>query len=47
MGLRSPAGPPRRKAIPASAVAQAIGSAVSRPEDIDVSELVVRPTAQT
>jgi NADP-dependent 3-hydroxy acid dehydrogenase YdfG len=32
--------------IPASAVAAAIGFAVSQPEDVDVNELIVRPTAQ-
>ncbi|MEO3871112.1 SDR family oxidoreductase [Nonomuraea sp. B12E4] len=33
-------------AIPASAVADAIGYAVGRPGDVDVSEIVIRPTAQ-
>jgi NADP-dependent 3-hydroxy acid dehydrogenase YdfG len=33
-------------AIPASAVADAIGYAIGRPGDVDVNELVVRPTAQ-
>jgi hypothetical protein len=32
--------------IPASAVAAAIGFAVSQPEKVDVNELIVRPTAQ-
>jgi NADP-dependent 3-hydroxy acid dehydrogenase YdfG len=32
--------------IPASAVAEAIGFAVSQPENVDVNELIVRPTAQ-
>jgi NADP-dependent 3-hydroxy acid dehydrogenase YdfG len=32
--------------IPASAVAAAIGFAVSQPENVDVNELIVRPTAQ-
>jgi NADP-dependent 3-hydroxy acid dehydrogenase YdfG len=34
-------------AIPASAVAGAIGYAIAQPADIDVNELVVRPTAQS
>lgn len=34
-------------AIPASAVADAIGYAIAQPTDIDVNELVVRPTAQS
>jgi NADP-dependent 3-hydroxy acid dehydrogenase YdfG len=33
-------------AIPASAVADAIGYAIGQPGDVDVNELVVRPTAQ-
>jgi NADP-dependent 3-hydroxy acid dehydrogenase YdfG len=33
-------------AIPASAVAGAIGYAIAQPDNVDVSELVVRPTAQ-
>jgi NADP-dependent 3-hydroxy acid dehydrogenase YdfG len=33
-------------AIPASAIAQAIGYAIGQPTDVDVHELVVRPTAQ-
>jgi NADP-dependent 3-hydroxy acid dehydrogenase YdfG len=33
-------------AIPASAVADAIGYAVAQPSNVDVSELIVRPTAQ-
>jgi NADP-dependent 3-hydroxy acid dehydrogenase YdfG len=33
-------------AIPASAVADAIGYAIGQPANVDVSELVVRPTAQ-
>ncbi|WP_411139623.1 hypothetical protein [Streptomyces sp. x-80] len=33
-------------AIPASAIAQAIGYAIGQPTDVDVNELVVRPTAQ-
>lgn len=37
---------PEQISIPASAIAQAIGFAVSRPENVDVNELIVRPTAQ-
>ncbi|MEV4625913.1 SDR family oxidoreductase [Micromonospora sp. NPDC049523] len=33
-------------AIPASAVADAIGYAIAQPANVDVNELVVRPTAQ-
>jgi NADP-dependent 3-hydroxy acid dehydrogenase YdfG len=33
-------------AIPASAVADAIGYAIAQPASVDVSELIVRPTAQ-
>ncbi|GIF26798.1 NADP-dependent 3-hydroxy acid dehydrogenase YdfG [Actinoplanes tereljensis] len=33
-------------AIPASAVADAIGYAIAQPANVDVSELIVRPTAQ-
>ena len=32
--------------IPASAIAEAIGFAISQPENVDVNELIVRPTAQ-
>ncbi|MHB0805740.1 SDR family oxidoreductase [Stutzerimonas nitrititolerans] len=35
----------RRVAIPAEAIARAIAYAVEQPADVDVSELVVRPTA--
>jgi NADP-dependent 3-hydroxy acid dehydrogenase YdfG len=35
-----------QSSIPASAVAEAIGFAVSQPENVDVNELIVRPTAQ-
>jgi NADP-dependent 3-hydroxy acid dehydrogenase YdfG len=34
-------------AIPASAVAGAIGYAIAQPAEVDVNELVVRPTAQS
>jgi NADP-dependent 3-hydroxy acid dehydrogenase YdfG len=34
-------------AMPAEAVARAIAYAVSQPADVDVSEIVIRPTAQT
>lgn len=36
----------RRDALPASAIARAIAYAIEQPADIDVNELVVRPTAQ-
>jgi NADP-dependent 3-hydroxy acid dehydrogenase YdfG len=32
--------------IPASAIAEAIAFAISQPENVDVNELIVRPTAQ-
>lgn len=35
----------RKVAIPASAIARAIAYAVEQPADVDVSELIVRPTA--
>ena len=35
----------RKIAIPASAIARAIAYAVEQPADVDVSELIVRPTA--
>jgi NADP-dependent 3-hydroxy acid dehydrogenase YdfG len=35
----------RRIAIPADAIARAIAYAIEQPDDVDVSELVVRPTA--
>jgi NADP-dependent 3-hydroxy acid dehydrogenase YdfG len=35
-----------QSSIPPSAIAQAIGFAVSQPEDVDVNKLIVRPTAQ-
>ena len=35
----------RRVAIPAAAVAQAIAFAIEQPDDLDVSEIIVRPTA--
>lgn len=35
----------RRIALPADAIARAIAYAVGQPDDVDVSELVVRPTA--
>lgn len=35
----------RRIAIPADAIARAIAYAIEQPNDVDVSELVVRPTA--
>lgn len=33
-------------AIPASAIAEAIGYAIGQPGDVDVNELVIRPTVQ-
>ncbi|RED40633.1 SDR family oxidoreductase [Paenibacillus sp. VMFN-D1] len=36
----------RRNALPASAIAQAIAYAIEQPADVDVNELVVRPTAR-
>lgn len=35
----------RKIAIPAAAIARAIAYAVEQPADVDVSELIVRPTA--
>ncbi|MHC8306235.1 SDR family oxidoreductase [Pseudomonas sp. PB3P13] len=35
----------RKIAIPASAIARAIAYAVEQPDDVDISELIVRPTA--
>jgi len=35
----------RRVAIPASAVAEAIAWAIAQPDSVDVSEIVIRPTA--
>jgi NADP-dependent 3-hydroxy acid dehydrogenase YdfG len=32
--------------IPASAIAEAIGFAISQPENVDINELIVRPTTQ-
>jgi NADP-dependent 3-hydroxy acid dehydrogenase YdfG len=34
----------RKIAIPAEAIARAIAYAIEQPEDVDVSEVVVRPT---
>ncbi len=36
----------RRNAIPAAAIARAIAYAIEQPADVDVNELVVRPTSQ-
>lgn len=36
----------RRDALPAAAIARAIAYAIEQPTDVDVNELVVRPTAQ-
>ena len=35
----------RKIAIPADAVARAIVFAIAQPDDVDVSEIIVRPTA--
>jgi NADP-dependent 3-hydroxy acid dehydrogenase YdfG len=35
-----------KKAIPASAVARAIAFAIEQPDNVDINELVVRPTTQ-
>lgn len=35
-----------QSSIPASAIAKAIGFAIEQPADVDVNELIVRPTAQ-
>ncbi len=35
----------RRIAIPADAIARAIGYAIEQPDEVDVSEIIVRPTA--
>lgn len=35
----------RRNAIPAEAIARAVRFAIEQPEDVDVSEILVRPTA--
>jgi NADP-dependent 3-hydroxy acid dehydrogenase YdfG len=34
-----------RLSIPASAIARAILFAIEQPDDVDVSEIIVRPTA--
>lgn len=36
----------RRDALPANAIARAVAYAIEQPADVDVNELVVRPTAQ-
>lgn len=36
----------RKDLLPSSAIAQAVAFAISQPSDVDVNELVVRPTAQ-
>lgn len=36
----------RANAIPASAIARAIAFAIEQPDDVDVNEVIVRPTAQ-
>lgn len=37
----------RKKAIPAEAIARAVRFAIEQPRDVDVNEIVVRPTATT
>jgi NADP-dependent 3-hydroxy acid dehydrogenase YdfG len=36
----------RKHAIPADAIARAIAFAIAQPPDVDVNEIVVRPTSQ-
>lgn len=36
-----------RIAIPPEAIARAIAFAIDQPEDVDVGDIVVRPTAQS
>lgn len=36
----------RRRAIPADAVARAVSFAIAQPADVDVNEIIVRPTGQ-
>ncbi len=45
-GVRSAVREQMSVAIPASAIADAIGYAISQPPEVDVNEIVVRPTAQ-
>ena len=35
-----------KETIPADAIARAVAFAIAQPADVDVNELVVRPTAQ-
>ena len=35
-----------KRAIPASAIACAVAYAIEQPADVDVNEIVIRPTAQ-
>ena len=37
----------RRVAIPADAIARAMAYAIDQPADVDVNEIIVRPTAAT
>ncbi|WP_421617300.1 hypothetical protein ACAF76_019975 [Brevibacillus sp. TJ4] len=37
----------RRISIPPSAIAQAISFAIGQPPEVDVNEMIVRPTAST
>lgn len=36
----------KQMAIPAAAIAEAIAFAIGQPDNVDVGEIVVRPTAQ-
>ena len=36
-----------RMAIPPDAIARAIAFAIEQPQEVDVNEIIVRPTAQT
>ena len=37
----------RKKAIPAEAIARAVRFAIEQPREVDVNEIIVRPTATT
>ena len=37
----------KKTAIPASTIARAIGYAIEQPAEVDINEIIVRPTAQT
>lgn len=36
----------RKRAIPADAIARAVSYAIAQPADVDVNEIIVRPTGQ-